>query len=97
MTVDPATCDRTLHFDLTLLGDYVDALEGTTAVISTIGPGLQPEYETTVTGGRVVVDATATGASYGGDPARACGVNAQWTGLLTSVDGIPTITPDPPQ
>jgi hypothetical protein len=100
MVVDAATCDRTFHFDLVLLGDDVAKFEGKTAVISTLGPGLQPTYEVPVSGGKVVLDAVATGASYGGDPSRSCGVNGatlQWTGLLTSVDGHPTITPDPPQ
>ena len=97
MKVDPGTCDRTFHFDLTLLDVDPSKYEGKTAVISTVGPGLQPTYNVTVTGGKVVQDAVATGASYGGDPNRACGVNAHWTGLLTSVDGQPTTTPDPPK
>lgn len=100
MKVDPVTCDRTFHFDLTLLGDAATKFEGRTAILSTRGPGLQPTYEVPVQGGKVVVDAVATGVSYGGDPIRACGPpdgTASWTGLLTSVDGQPTSTPDPPK
>ena len=100
MKVDAATCDRVFHFDLTILGDDVAKFEGKTAVISTLGPGLEPTYDVPVAGGKVVLDATATGASYGGDPKRGCGVNGatlQWSGFLTSVDGQPTITPNPPQ
>jgi hypothetical protein len=98
MKVDPASCDRTFHFDITLVGD-VARFEGKTAVISTAGPGWQPTYNVAVAGGKVVQDAVVPGSAYGGDPARACGpkdATAHWAALLTSVDGHPTVTPDPP-
>ena len=94
-SLDPVSCDRTFHFDFTLLGD-VARLEGTTAVITTVGPGLQPTYEVKVAGGSVVLDAVAYGTAYAANPSAGCGTNAHWTGLLTSVDGLPTVTPDPP-
>ena len=96
MEVDPVTCDRTFHFVLAIDEAYAPALEGKTAIISTKGPGLQPTYEVPVVGGKVTFDAVAKGADYGGNPNALCGANASWTGLLTSVDGIPTFTPDAP-
>jgi hypothetical protein len=96
MEVDPATCDRTFHFVLALLGDAATVLEGKTAIIATAGPGLQPTYEVPVVGGKVTLDAVAKGSDYGANPNAACAANASWTGLLTSVDGIPTTTPDGP-
>jgi hypothetical protein len=96
MEVDPQTCDRTFHFVLALWGDAATAYEGKTAIISTKGPGLQPTYEVVVANGKVVLDAVAKGSDYGGNPDAGCGANASWTGLLTSVDGNPTDTPNAP-
>ena len=96
MEVDPVTCDRTFHFVLALAGDAATIYEGKTAIISTRGPGLQPTYEVPVIGGKVTLDAVAKGSDYGGNPNALCGANASWTGLLTSVDGKPTNTPNAP-
>jgi hypothetical protein len=91
ITMDPQTCDMTLHYVWRIVGD-ASQLEGKTATATAIGPGLQHTYATTVKGGQMEFNATSPGSAWSSGPTNGCqvagGGSVTWEMTLTTVGSL---------